>query len=406
MKVLYISTVFPREGAGATIYTDLAEELARRGHQVTVVAAEGKKYRGKTRLVQERGCEVLWVCVGDLYDVGLVKKAISQLTLQNRLISAMRHMLPERSFDVVLFEAPPVTTYRAVEFAKQRFSAHSYLMLKDIFPQNAVDLGMMRAGSVLYRFYRHKEKKLYAAADIIGCMSSANRQYILSHNPEIPADKVEIFPNTKRVGSIPASESRMSTLREKYGIPATAVVFLFGGNMGKAQAPEFLCAAAERLKEELNIFFLFVGRGTEKEKIRRRISSLKNALYLENLPRDEYERLAAECDVGILCLNPCFTIPNYPSRILSYMECALPVVAATDSNTDIPALIEEAECGVCCSSGNLEEFIEKVTILAADAKSRATMGKNGRHYLEKNLCVERSAEQLEQLAQGKGWHKR
>ena len=74
--------------------------------------------------------------------------------------------------------------------------AISYLQLKDIFPQNAVDMGMFGEKGVFNWYFRNKEKALYKASDFIGCMSPANVKFVLEHNPEIDAKRVEVAPNS------------------------------------------------------------------------------------------------------------------------------------------------------------------------------------------------------------------
>ena len=76
MKILYISTLFPKATDNSTIYTDLAEELVKAGHDLTVVAATNKQSIGKTDFSNERGCRVLRVKVGNLYNVGFLEKGI------------------------------------------------------------------------------------------------------------------------------------------------------------------------------------------------------------------------------------------------------------------------------------------------------------------------------------------
>ena len=181
MNIIYISTVFPRENESSTIYTDLAEALVEYGHKVTVVAAEEKKESAGTRLVKERGCNVLRVKTGNIYDVNIFEKGVSILLLERQLKSAIRKYLRNREFDLILFEAPPVTLSGVVQMSKKLYKAPAFLMMKDIFPQNAVDIGLMKKGSFIHRFFRMKEKELYRVADNIGCMSEGNRSYIAEH---------------------------------------------------------------------------------------------------------------------------------------------------------------------------------------------------------------------------------
>lgn len=395
MKILYISTSFPAPYESSTIYTDLAEALFDNGHEITVVVAEEKKKGNQTVIKKERGFPVLRVKIGNLYDVSFVEKGLTILTLKSKLINGIRKYLGKEKFDLILYESPPVTTTGIVKWAMKHFNCPSYLMLKDIFPQNAVDIGILGSKSPAFFYFRWKEKEMYRVTNIIGTMSEANRNYVLDHNPGLDKDKIVVFPNSKKISPIPLTDSN-GEFRKKYNIPATAVLAVYGGNMGKPQGLDFLCEIMNEKKNDENIFFLLVGRGTERTKIRNYIRNheISNALLLDSLPRAEYEELLKEADIGLIFLDPRFTIPNYPSRILSYFEQQIPVLAAIDANTDFGAMIEEAGAGYFSLAGDLGSFIEKLDYLMESPDSRKEMGLSGRNYLIHHFSVEQSAELL------------
>lgn len=392
MKILYLSTSFPKPSSGATIYTDLAEALHEAGHDITTVVSEQSTNIGNMSINKERGFDVLRIVTGNSFAKGLVEKGITVLRMPFLMKRGITKYLNNMQFDFILFEGP--TNPSLANWAKKKFNCKSYLMLKDIFPQNAADLGIMKKSSILYKYFKAQEKKLYETADLIGCMSDANRKYILEHNKYIKEEKVEIFPNTKKFSYNYEAENFL--IRQRYGIPQNVCVFIFGGNMGKPQYIDLLCYAVKQCKDEKNAFFLFVGRGTDRYKLENTIkdNNICNAIAIQNLPRDEYEQIIKECDVGLIVLDPRFTIPNYPSRILSYMEYAKPVLAATDNETDIKALIESAQCGEWVCSQNSEAFVEKIKGMAKN-EELSIMGLNGRKHAEENFSVECSVKILE-----------
>ena len=154
-------------------------------------------------------------------------------------------------------------------------------MLKDIFPQNAVDLGIMDKDSFLFKYFQHMERNLYKSSDYIGCMSKANLNYIIDHNSNIDPEKIEIFPNTKKITRDYNCVS--FPMRDMLKIPSNSCVFLFGGNMGRPQYVELLCSAIKHFKDNSNVFFLFVGRGTEKHRIAKTIQNYQvgNSIILD-----------------------------------------------------------------------------------------------------------------------------
>ena len=149
---------------------------------------------------------------------------------------------------------------------KKRDGAKTYLLLKDIFPQNAVDLGMMSKSGIkglIYRVFRKKEKKLYRISDYIGCMSQANVDYVLKHNPDINPEKVEICSNSVEVVDMSVDEKTRDEIRRKYDIPLDKKIFVYGGNLGKPQGIDFMIECLKSQEKNDAVFFLIVGHGTE-----------------------------------------------------------------------------------------------------------------------------------------------
>ena len=393
MKILYISTAFPMEGT-STIYTDLAEALVSHGHEVTVVTKEERRNQTATSMNTERGCRVLRIRTGNMYDVGFIEKGASIITMAWLMTGAMRRNLKGLKVDLILFEAPPVTMERVAAYAKKRFGARAFLMMKDIFPQNAVDIGLMKKGGLVFRYFRHREASLYRTADMIGCMSEGNVRY-LREVSGVEQGKLCVFPNTKKIRH---AEVNRQEIRRKYGLPLDRTVFIFGGNMGKPQGLDFMVRAIISAEHVGQAFFVLVGRGTERKRVQERLKGQKNCMVLENLPRDEYDRLVSSCDVGLISLDHRFTVPNYPSRVLSYMECSMPVLGATDRSTDFKdLLVKDAKCGIWCDSEDVGAFVEAVRKLAASPEMRTEMGQNGRSYLEEHFSVDVSVKLLEDM---------
>ena len=123
------------------------------------------------------------------------------------------------------------------------------------------------------------------------------------------------------------------------------------------------------------------------------ISDRLSDLYIPH-QKIYYEQIIKECDIGLIVLDPRFTIPNFPSRILTFMEYAKPVLAATDKVTDIKDMIEEAQCGEWVWSGSIDSFISKIKEMAV-SNDLPTKGSNGRRYIEENFTVNYSVEIIE-----------
>ncbi|MBE6413528.1 MAG: glycosyltransferase family 4 protein [Verrucomicrobiaceae bacterium] len=395
MKILQISiTSFSESGRGS-LYSDLAYALNQAGHSVTVISLDAKVERTTDSYNPYR---IIRVKSKQIFNTSKIKKAFSFLFLPKILKNAMKEYLTNESFDLVLFEAPPVTLYPAIRYAMKKFGAESMLMQKDIFPQNAVDLKFFSKWSFPYLMFRFMEKQMLKTATYIGCMSQGNIEFILKHNTFLPKHKVVYFPNTQDATILPLKDR--IEFEKKYGIPQDACVFIFSGNMGKPQNLPFIQNAVLKFKDNKKAYFVFIGSGSEAKKIKNFISenNITNARFFERLPREEYEKFAANCDVGIVSLDPRFTIPNYPSKTLSYMNLAQPILAATDLNTDYRLLIEtQAKCGVWSNSADNEAFFKNIQYMIDNQQERVQMGENGRNYLIKYFSTKTSVEILENL---------
>ena len=395
MKVLFLSISAVPRVDGHSISLDLLHEFQRNGHEVYIVAGLQKRENTETYLAQEAGCQILRVKIGNNKKANPIVKGITTVLLPHTYISAIRKYFSDVKFDLVLYPTPPITHYDTVKFIKRRDGAKSYLLLKDIFPQNAVDIGMMRKSGLkgmLYRYFRAKEKKLYAISDRIGCMSQANVDYVLKHNPEIDPAKVEICPNAIEVQDMSISAEVRAELRNKYNIPLDKKVFVYGGNLGRPQGIPFVMECLKQQKDNPDAFFLLVGDGTEYKKLEAFMQTEQptNAVLLKKLPKEDYDRLVAACDAGLIFLDHRFTIPNFPSRLLGYLQAKLPVLACTDPNTDIGKVITDGGFGWWCQSNDAHAFDEQIK--AACASDLTAMGKKGFDYLNANYTVKQAYE--------------
>lgn len=384
MNVLFLTISALPHMSKHSISLDLLREFKRNGHNVYAVGGLEKKSNMETYVSVEDDITVLRVKIGNNKKANIIQKGITTLMLPKLYIRAIKQYFGDVKFDLVLYPTPPVTHVDTVSFIKKRDGAKSYLMLKDIFPQNAADIGMMRKTGLkglLYKHFRRQEKRLYAISDRIGCMSQANVDYVLRHNPEIDPAKVEICPNSIEIEEMSVTAEERSAIREKYGIPTDKKVFVYGGNLGKPQGIPFVMDCMKKLAGHPEAFFLIVGDGTEFGKLQAFMDETKpdNILLLKRLPKEDYDRMVCACDVGLIFLDHRFTIPNFPSRLLSYMQAGLPVLAATDPNTDVGKVIVEGGFGWWCESNDADAFSALVD--EAVCAPCGEMSEKGKEYL-------------------------
>ena len=391
MKLLFLTIVKIDNIEERGIYNDLLRKFRDEGHEVFIITSLERREQKATSLIKANGVSILKVKTLNLQKTNLIEKGIGTLLIEYQYLQAIKTYLLEESFDVILYSTPPITFSSIIKFIKNRDNAYAYLLLKDIFPQNAVDMKMMGKGGLIHQFFSKKEHELYRISDMIGCMSEANKNYILKHNPTISSSKVEVNPNSITPLDIRCLPEELESLREKYGLPLDKKVFVYGGNLGKPQGIDFLLETIENCAEK-RAFFLIIGSGTEYNKIYEwfRQRNPHNALLLAGLPKNDYDILLKACDVGMIFLHKDFTIPNFPSRLLSYLEMRMPVIAATDKSSDIGDVIEKARCGYWVEAGNLKHIEAIISRLCVEEENYEQMKINAWQLIENEYSIEKS----------------
>lgn len=383
MKIVFLALAFPRIEKTQYLYTDLVVQLHNHWHEVLVVApAYEEDHRG---LVLEAGINVLRVPTMDLFNVGLIRKGIANLLLPYQYKTALKKFKVDLDFDLIITPTPPITLYNVVNWLKKKSNAKVYLILRDIFPQNAVDLGLMRKGSIVHRYFRKKEENLYAISDCIGCMSDGNKAYVIKHNLTLNPSKIHLLPNWADLLPLQTEEENQ-VLKQQEGL-ADKFIVIFGGNIGAPQKMENIVDLAIACKDIPDILFLIFGYGSEYESIRNLIQK-KNVTNMElrdGVGHKEYFKLVQIADVGLISLNENFTIPNTPSKALSYYNAKKPILASIDLNTDFGTDLEKINAGLWGEAGNTLQLKDKLMLLYHNEELRKQMGENGYTYMKSQL---------------------
>lgn len=378
------------------IYTDLMRKFQNEGHNVYIVFPRERKHGLPTEVRVQDGVHLLGVKTLNVTKTNVIEKGFGQVSIEFLYKRAIKKYFAEVYFDLILYSTPPITFPKVIEYAKRANpSAKTYLLLKDIFPQNAVDMGMLSKSGVkglLYKYFRAKEKKLYALSDYIGCMSPANVRYVLEQNPEISADRVEVAPNSLEL--VNTEKKVDKSVLAKYNIPTDKPIFIYGGNLGVPQGIPFLIECLEANADRVDCHFVVVGTGTCYQKLADwyQVRQPKAVTVMKGLPKEDYDTLVQACQVGLIFLDYRFTIPNFPSRLLSYLEYRMPVISCTDPNCDIGLIADENGFGFYAPSNDVNAFTQAVDkMLASDMFA---MGEKGYQFLKENYLIEHTYNQI------------
>lgn len=397
MEILFIyarHSEFPKD---STLTKDLSDEFHRQGHKVTVVTLQEKKYEKETSLKIENGYEVLRVKSGNYFNVkSKIEKGITTALMPYILKKAIIENLRDRKFDLIYTHTPFMANPKLLSGLKKHYKCSVMINLWDIFPQNAVDLGMIN-NKILINIFKRTEKKMYECADYIGCMSKGNLEYMRERDSNFKENKYFVLKNWAKLQQLEINGK--NKVRKKYGYDQDDFIVIFGGNMGKPQKLENLLNLAKMVINDKKIKFLFIGNGSEKEKLERIVidNKLNNVKFVEQIPREDYEKLTAACDLGLVSLDEKFTVPNFPSKTTDYFKLKLPILASLDkcSSKDYGELLQnEVKAGLFSKAGDVEELYQKFIRIYSDKNLRDKMSENGRKYYENELSVEKAYETI------------
>lgn len=385
MNVLFMMFAFPNMNNSFNMFTSLVEEFHKNNHKVFVVAPAYNNSISGINI--EKDITILRIKTLPVKNIHHYLKGLANILLPYQFGIAIKNNFKNEKFDLVIIPTPPITLVDLAVKIKRKHNSLLYLMLRDIFPQNAVDMGFIKKGSLIYKYFRKKEKKLYENADLIGCMSQGNISYLKKNNKIRNESKLHILRNLQMKYDL--NTNIEISVKKKYGLE-NKFIAVFGGNIGKPQQIENIIALAEYCKKYEDVIFLILGEGVQKQSLDRIICkrNLTNVITKNTIPKSDYQNLIRECDIGLISLHENFTIPNIPSKTLDYFNVGIPVLASIDKATDYGEILDESGAGLWSYAQDSKKFKENFDKLYFNSELRKTIGENGRKYFEKYLIPE------------------
>ena len=366
MNLVLLADVFPPlRSSGAVLVRDLALEWVRQGHRVTVMVP-APDLPTPWQLEDLQGVEVLRLRAAQTKDVGLLRRALAELSLPLRMGWNWRASpLRDRRWDGVVWYSPTIFLGPLAWWLKRHSHARGYLVLRDIFPEWAVDMGLMGRG-LPYWFFKAVERLQYRVADVIGVQSRAALSYFAGWKGQ-GTRRVEVLQNW--LADAPLAPCSITVGQ---GPLAGRRVFVYAGNMGQAQGLDVVLDAAALLRDDNRLGFLLVGRGTEAARLRERARSmgLDHVVFHDEIDPSEIPGLYTQCHAGLVILDPRHRTHNVPGKFLSYMWAGLSVLACVNEGNDLIDLIREDDVGVAvheCTAAAIAEGVQGLLTLSDDA---------------------------------------
>jgi len=399
MHVLFISNYWPPEiGAHSHLGFELGETVVRRGHRLTVitgfprynVVSPTAKYHGKWMYEEEMaGMRVLRIAVPDTGGAARVKRGLAQLALVP--MYALRGF-GVRDVDVVYTVTPPLPLALSAWAVARQCNAGFCLGVQDLFPQSAIDLGVLR-NRALIRFFEGMERFSYRSADAVTVHSEGNREHVIAKGG-IPA-RTHVVPNWVDTEFIQPAE-RMNVFRQTAGLNGEFVV-LFAGTMGWSQGVGVAVEAARYLASEPGLKFLLVGDGVDRPSLEASAKGLPNVLFLPMQPKELYPSILAAADACLVTLRPEVATPVVPSKLLTIMAAERPVLSSMPVDGDAPRIVTESGGGIVCRPGDARSLADAVLYLERNRAAALEMARKGRRFVEAHFSRLECVRQFERL---------
>lgn len=391
MRIALIADTFPPlRTSGAVQLRDLTREFARRGHSLCVLLPAPDQ-REPWKLEEFDGAQVLRLKAPKTKDIGYVRRTLAEFAMPFSMLRNLRKSpLAKERWEGVVWYAPSIFHGPLVRALKKSSACKSYLIIRDVFPEWAVDMGLMGRG-LPYRFFDAVARYQYSVADVIGMQTPGNRGYFDQWQQQ-PGRKLEVLQNW-----LDKPAQARCAIRLNETALAGRKVFVYAGNMGIAQGMDILLDLAERLQHRTDVGLLFVGRGSDAPRLKSVAEErqLDNVLFYDEIHPDEIPDLYAQCRVGIVALDPRHKSHNIPGKFLTYMQSGLPVLANINAGNDLAKMIRDEQVGQVCESNQVGELLQLADELLTQIDSQGDYLQNRcRSLFAREFAVDRTVRQI------------
>lgn len=374
MKFALVTDTFPPlRNSGAVQLRDLAEEFVRQGYDLTVFLPSSEISNAYT-IEDFHGAKVCRLKAIKTKDVGYVKRTLAEFLMPFLMKHNFKKTGIKNEWDGVIWYSPSIFHAPFVSFLKGE-KVKSYLIIRDIFPEWALDMGLMRRGPA-YFFFKLVASYQYKVANFIGVQTPGNLGYFDKKKNK----KVEVLQNwladkKSNFCSIDVSKTKIQGRR----------IFVYAGNMGVAQGMGVILRLVESLKYRKDIGFIFVGRGSESSIFSKKSKELENLVFFDEIDPDEVPGLYAQCDVGLVALDAKHKSHNIPGKFISYMQAGLPVLANINQGNDLVKIISQEGVGYACDDGSFEKLESFAIKIIEDIGSGVSYSSRCFHLYEKSF---------------------
>lgn len=413
MRILRLPAYFyPEKMASTHLQIDRMEGFAKAGHEIIVYAPypcrgidniTRKKYSKKIELLYDGKIEI------HRFPLFKERKNVLLRIFRYILCLLIQYILGScaHNIDVIYSSStPPIQGIMCGAVKKRLEKKYKKKIpiiynLQDIFPDSLVAAGLTKKESFLWKIGRMIEDKTYQYADKIIVINESFKKNIMEKG--VQEEKIVIISNWVDIEKIHPVSKNENTLFEELSIPKDKFIVLYAGNFGIAQGADIIIKAAEKMKNEHDIYFVIFGGGSEFEKAKLLANNfkLKNIIFSPLLSQDRISEVYSLGDVALITCKPGFGKSAMPSKVWSIMACNTPIIASFDMDSELASIIRESEAGKCVEAGNENVLVESIQYLYYLNVFGDVNYLNFRNYVEKvvskDLCVGKYIETFQQV---------
>jgi len=352
MRIALIADSFPPLRTSAAVQLrDLAREFVRLGHSLTVLLPTAD-LNASYQLETVDGAQILRLRAPRTKDIGYFRRTLAESLMPFFMHRNLyRSPLAAERWDGIVSYSPSIFHGPLVKALKRKSRCRNYLIIRDIFPEWAVDMGLMGRG-LPFQYFSAVARYQYSVADVIGVQTPGNLAYFRDW-VDPPKRSLEVLQNW--LADIPDTGCVINIADTPL---AGRKIFVYAGNMGVAQAMDILLELAKRLLSRRDIGFLFVGRGSDSARLSKVAitQGLDNAFFHDEIHPDQIPGLFSQCHVGLIALDPRHKTHNIPGKFLTYMQGGLPVLANINAGNDLAELIRKEGVGKVSENNSLDNL--------------------------------------------------
>ena len=380
---------------------DFARRLKALGHDVEVVTTypsyPGGKiypgYRQKWRQVDHvNGVRIVRLPTYISHGTSAAKRLLSYASFG--LVGGLYALFCARKADVIYAYYPPVVVGALALFVGALRRTPYVYDVQDLWPEALVATGNIQRGGKIERLINRFCNSIYHRAARVVVLSEGYRRALVSKG--VPPQKIVRVFNW-------CDESRMRTacVAKPTSISADHFNILYAGNLGAAQALEYVIDAARLLHErgEQRVRFLFLGAGVAETELRGRAKKygLDNVQFLPRVSVDEVGDYLTAADALLVHLadEPVFEI-TIPQKTQAYMLAARPIMMAVRGEAG--EIIKDAGAGLVVEPCNSEQLAEAATAMSRlPARDLTEMANRGLAFYKANMSVENGVRAVDKL---------